>query len=389
MSGNVVPDDVGPPQETPPRTLIRSERRTVFLLIGSYWLIIKVMQLLRITLLDEPLGANLAQVTILSWATFQLISIIPYGVICYGIYFVQSRFRKLPVPAQVGVAAACSFGGVLAMALASLAMNWLMYNEDVATSGPYVFRQLAVNGWLPLAFYTTAILTLLHSYELRLRDQRASVLEIQAREERLRALRYQVDPHFLYNSLNSLSALILARRSNDAENMALSLARYFRSSLTLDPAAVIPLEQEIRLLHEYLDLENIRTGDQLRLTVDLPADLQAALVPNLILQPLVENSVKHGLASTEASIDLAIRVHAAQARLIIDLTDNGSGDGEHGGGTGVGLENVRQRLRSHFGSEARFEAAPLEGRGFRARIEIPLRLGQPDLARRTTAQNGG
>jgi len=131
-------------------------------------------------------------------------------------------------------------------------------------------------------------------------ERRAAAYRSEAQAAQLRALRYQINPHFLFNTLNSLSTLVLRQRTQEAERMIMNLATFFRTSLTNDPSADVPLSDEIRMQRLYLDIEQIRFPERLSVVVDVPEELENAHVPGLILQPVVENAIKHGVARSSA-----------------------------------------------------------------------------------------
>jgi putative ubiquitin-RnfH superfamily antitoxin RatB of RatAB toxin-antitoxin module len=209
---------------------------------------------------------------------------------------------------------------------------------------------------------------------LRAAERRASSAERDAQEAQLRALRYQVNPHFLFNTLNSLSSLVMARRDEEAEAMIVNLSTFFRSSLTLDPSEDISLAQEIDFQQLYLDIEKLRFPRRLDVRIDVPADLRSARVPPLILQPLVENAIKHGVARTDAPVRLTLAAREEDSLLILTVeNDRGpSRPGAEDHGTGVGLVNVCERLTARFGGEALCESGPLPGGGWRVTLSMPL-----------------
>ncbi|HEU0097525.1 MAG TPA: histidine kinase [Allosphingosinicella sp.] len=209
---------------------------------------------------------------------------------------------------------------------------------------------------------------------LRAAERRAAGAERDAQEAQLRALRYQVNPHFLFNTLNSLSSLVMARRDEEAEAMIVNLSAFFRSSLALDPSEDISLAQEIEFQQLYLDIEKLRFPRRLDVRIEVPADLRGARVPPLILQPLVENAIKHGVARTAEPVRLTIGAREEDARLTL-VVENDRGPAEpakDSHGTGVGLVNVCERLAARFGSEATCDHGPLPGGGWRVTLSMPL-----------------
>ena len=209
-------------------------------------------------------------------------------------------------------------------------------------------------------------------------QRRAAEAESAAQAAQLRALRYQVNPHFLFNTLNSLSSLIMAGRAEEAESMVLKLSNFFRQSLTLDTGADISLAEEIALQRLYLDIERVRFPRRLKVEVDVPDNLQKARLPALILQPLVENAIKHAVSPTRDTVTLRIAAReAGPGRFAIEITNHGGRPAKKGGdaaGTGVGIANVRQRLAARFGSLASCAYGSTSDGGYRVELLLPMDL---------------
>jgi signal transduction histidine kinase len=210
--------------------------------------------------------------------------------------------------------------------------------------------------------------------------RQAAEADSAARAAQVRALRYQVNPHFLFNTLNSLSSLILSGRPDEAETMILKLSRFFRSSLSLDPAADVTLAEEIALQRLYLDIERVRFPRRLKVDIDVPQDLESARMPALILQPIVENAIKYGVSPTRDKITLRITAReAGPGRFTIEVTNSGTPQladiGDTLEGTGLGLTNVCERLRARFGAAARCEFGGLDDGGYRVIMTLPLDRG--------------
>ncbi len=225
----------------------------------------------------------------------------------------------------------------------SIAEQLLRAVADSALSWYFIFA-----AWS--AFYVA----MSYAAQLRAADRRAAVLAREAQEAQLRALRYQINPHFLFNTLNSLSALTLSRKTDVAERMLMNLSTFFRATLSADPTADVPLEEEIKLQRLYLDIEQIRFPQRLAVEIDIPDPLLTARVPVLILQPIVENAVKYGVAKSRKPVTIRISAYEEAGRLHLKVKDDGEAlppeDGE--GGTGVGLRNVCDRLDARYGARA-------------------------------------
>ncbi len=203
-------------------------------------------------------------------------------------------------------------------------------------------------------------------------ERRVAAYRAEAQSAQLRALRWQINPHFLFNTLNALSSLVLRRADDEAERMILNLSTFFRTSLTVDPAADLPLEEELRLQRLYLDIEQVRFPERLRVAIDLPNALRGAAVPGLILQPLVENAIKHGVSRSNRPVTLAIRARADGGRLRLEVADDADPQGAPAAGTGVGVANVCSRLRARFGDAAHCRSGPRPGGGWAVELVFPL-----------------
>jgi signal transduction histidine kinase len=210
-------------------------------------------------------------------------------------------------------------------------------------------------------------------------QRRAAQAEAAARAAQVRALRYQVNPHFLFNTLNSLSSLVMTGRSEQAEEMLLKLSTFFRTSLSVDPSADVTLAEEIELQRLYLDIEKVRFPSRLRVEIDIPPEVETARLPALVLQPLVENAIKYGVSPTREKVTLRIEARAlGDGRMEIIVTNSGHGntapakDRDKIESTGVGLANVCQRLSARFGTHAKCEFGPLSNGGYQVHIIMPL-----------------
>lgn len=211
------------------------------------------------------------------------------------------------------------------------------------------------------------------AYYLSLQQLRLHLAQAQsaARDAELRALRLQVNPHFLFNSLNAISALVSAQSNREANRMLGRLSDFLRATLGHDGCHEHSLADELALLDAYLAIEKARLGERLRLTMKAGPDVLDSVVPYLMLQPLVENAIRHGIAPLATPGRLEILVERAGARLHIDVRNDGQQQAH--AGSGIGLANVRERLRRLYGEDQQVDAGwHMDGR-FRVRISMPLR----------------
>ncbi|MDG2523526.1 histidine kinase [Caulobacter segnis] len=224
---------------------------------------------------------------------------------------------------------------------------------------------------IPFMFNGAGLVAYCFHRDVLARERQLAEAQQMAQEAQLLALRYQINPHFLFNTLNAASTLVLERRNQAAETMLLRLAAFFRLTLTLDPRQAIPLVREIELQRTYLAIEQTRFGDELKVRIKLPPVLEHALVPALLLQPLVENAVKHTLGGEGAEIFIA--AHAVGGTLRLEVTN--TIQRHQAPGTGTGLRNVAERLAAEYGEAASLDIEPREDR-FRVILTLPLVLAE-------------
>ncbi|WP_419728981.1 sensor histidine kinase [Lichenicola sp.] len=229
------------------------------------------------------------------------------------------------------------------------------------------------DGYFLFIAWSALYLALQYAGEVRALERRGAELRATAQSAELRALRYQVNPHFLFNTLNSLSSLVMTGRSQAAERMIVNLSIFFRTSLSGDPTQDVTLAEEIALQRLYLDIEAVRFPERLIVDIDYPPELGSVRVPGLILQPLVENAVKHGVSATARPVTITLRAELVGARLVLSVADDGApaaGDGADG--TDVGLRNVSDRLAARYGDAAGCRWVRGPGGGFRVELTLPL-----------------
>jgi two-component system LytT family sensor kinase len=237
--------------------------------------------------------------------------------------------------------------------------------------------------WNLLVYFGIVMLShALHFYrDAREKELQASELESRLVRAQLQALRMQLHPHFLFNALNAISTLV-HRDPEAADRMIAELAGLLRLALENPRTHELPLDRELEYLESYLSIEQVRFQDRMKVRYDVDPELRQALVPNLLLQPLVENAVKHGLSrmASAGRIEICARADGPQLELIID--DDGPGMPEGGViSEGVGLRNTRGRLDHLYGEEQElcFEESPLGG--MRVRVRLPLHFTAADSTR--------
>jgi signal transduction histidine kinase len=241
----------------------------------------------------------------------------------------------------------------------------------------YVFLNFTVlAGWSALYFGINFYLIVEQQMD------QMQVLENQASSAQLAMLRYQLNPHFLFNTLNSISTLVLLKQTERANVMLSRLSSFLRYTLANEPTAHVTLAQEVETLKLYLEIEKMRFDERLRTHFEIDPRVAKARLPSLLLQPLVENAIKYAVTPQEEGADITVSARLAGERVQIAVSDTGPGLIESKPrptlSTGVGLANIRERLAQAFGPDHRFEARTNPGEGFSVEIEIPFQLEEPN-----------
>jgi two-component system, LytTR family, sensor kinase len=218
------------------------------------------------------------------------------------------------------------------------------------------------------------------NYYLLLEEQsdRLLRLESQASAAQLAMLRYQLNPHFLFNTLNSISTLVLLRQTEQANAMLSRLSSFLRYTLVNEPAGQVTVAQEVETLKLYLEIEKMRFEERLRPRFEIDPAAARSRLPSLLLQPLVENAIKYAVTPQEEGADIEVSARRVGDRILIAVSDSGPGSADDWvkaqESTGVGLANIRDRLSQAYGADHRFETEPNEAGGFRVTIDIPFQL---------------
>lgn len=215
-------------------------------------------------------------------------------------------------------------------------------------------------------------------------ERQTMQLQFHAQEAELRALRAQINPHFLFNSLNSISALTSADPAG-ARTMTLRLADFLRRSLSLSNKDFVTVRDEVELATSFLEIERVRFGSRLRVRVEVDEETKTLFVPPLMLQPLVENAVGHGIAHLVEGGEIAISVRRTGNKLTLRVENPCDPDGPRYRGHGIGIENVRSRLKTLFGPEGQLETSS-SPESFRAEVILPAEPLQPTALSQRTKQ---
>ena len=339
-------------------------KRGAGVLIAVFWTVHLVTMLLRAEL--HALGSERGLGDVLE--SFQRRA----GFALFGAFlgYLLYRCLRLLRRREFGRQAMIGAGLALAVACIQAVGNALLFTSGGSFAANFLYSVLY---WFWFYFsWTTAYLALSYSIAVQEQERHAAALRVQAQEAQVRALRYQINPHFLFNTLNAIAALVRDAPER-AETMVVQLSDFFRRSLAVNPMEDLTLSEELGLQRLYLEIERTRFPDRLRFEVALEAGCAGAMVPALLLQPLVENAVKHGVARSEGPTCIRIRARLDGPVLEIVVENDARAAGPGPGGEQVGLRNVAERLRSRFGDEASLTSGEIAGGGFRNIVRIPLR----------------
>ncbi len=297
-----------------------------------------------------------------------------------GLHFVLKRFANAPISTRISAALVASAVPAMLLSLVNYDVMFVFAPEGLwsvqlrqdNTFAQVVTATMAENYFLFIA-WATLYTAVSRADQFRAAQRAALAAEAQARAAQLQALRYQLNPHFMFNALNSVSALILQGDAERADATVAQLSAFLRTTLDLDVSADITLDEEIRLQHLYLAVEQIRFGDRLSVVVKAPVDLHDALVPSLILQPLIENVVRHAVSASLATVKLCIVARAEAGTLHLRVEDDARTAAPPAPTGGRGLRNVRERLAVRFENRAGCTYGPRPQGGFRVDVRLPLR----------------
>lgn len=318
------------------------------------------------------------QVLAILVATWQVWTILTGPIVRLADRFPVDGMRPVRRLALHGGAA---LAAVVVQAMATSATSWLLVDDGTPWVAIFAFWfALLVPAGVIVYAAIVALRTAQRQFAERLaRERQTQQLAVQLADAQLQALRAQVQPHFLFNTLNAVIALVRDVETSRAETALVSLAELMRHSVRFGAAHEVTLADDLAFCRHYLALEALRFGDRLVVEVDVPESLGTLRVPTLLLQPFVENALRHGLRPTRATMRLTIRARVTDGRLAIDISDTGVGlppDVEARIARGVGVSNVRARLDQLHGASARVDLAAREGGGTTAHIVLPARAAE-------------
>ena len=352
------------------------------LTIIGFWAFYALILSLRAALLDFPAQAVLFERRLM----VALVGVLVTWILYMGLRVADRR--------SLGFRVSVAFVGAIPCAMILASANFYIFNlydpislfkdpsvgrtiEDLKAQLGLSFWQeiadISVTHYFFLIAWSSLYVAIGYAREVREAERKTSRFAQAAQDAELRSLRYQVNPHFLFNTLNSLSSLVMTGKPKEAETMIQNLSNFYRTSLSSDPLEDVTLEEEVELQRLYLEIESIRYPKRLRVSINIPDDLMTQHVPALILQPLVENAIKYGVSRSTRPVQITIKAERDGSNLVLSVTDDGEAvDASHVGGNGIGLANVRDRLEARYRSAARLDTQVITGGGFIAMLTLPL-----------------
>jgi two-component system, LytTR family, sensor kinase len=293
--------------------------------------------------------------------------------------------RKLPIARGMVLTASVAHLGAFAI-VATVAGAWLALLQMIFNPWGHATTPEFLETWSSsltdqLMMFVIAyvlILAITNVVDSREKVERQMIETARLNDElsraQLAALRRQMDPHFMFNTLNSIVGLVRDRRNDAAVNMIVGLSEFLRRASEDSHRAQVTLAEEVEYLQRYIDIQKVRFGDRLRVNLDIPDELGDALVPNLLLQPLVENAIKHGVSKRVAGGEIRVAGMRRDSALYLTVYNDGPrvpGDSDGNSG-GVGLANLRTRLQILHGDRSRLMLRPVETGGVEVVVTLPF-----------------
>ncbi|GAB5517937.1 MAG: hypothetical protein RhofKO_01880 [Rhodothermales bacterium] len=296
-----------------------------------------------------------------------------------GLRWIYQRARRQEISGGrlLALMVACSYGFSLVWSaihnismgpyIAFLREEVWTFEWSLGLLGGAVYHAFVLLAWSVLYVGIQTYLALQQTREAMLQAQAA------AHQARLDALRFQLNPHFLFNSLNAVSTLVAEHDTTAANRMLARLGDFLRLTLDAPDATCVPLAQELDYAERYLAIEQVRFGDRLRVDIDVAPQVLDATVPALLLQPLLENAIQHGIDARPEGGTIRLTAQALGTQLLLSLSDDGRGLPPEMQ-EGVGLKNTRARLQQHYGDAHRFTLTRVDGGGVRIDLVLPFEV---------------
>ena len=347
-----------------------SGQRVALASIAGSWALYLVFIAFRLTINRFP-----HELLLMPW---QGLNALAGALITCAFYLILRHLDGASITLRIATALALAVPAALLLAAISYEILFVLAPSRIWA--PPFLRAVSLRGIVgtstaELYFVFTAWATLYISVSSAVESQeaqrRAAVLQAETRDAQLRALRYQLNPHFLFNALNTISALVMQGNAEGAEVTIQALSLFLRAALLTEVVEDTTLAEELDLQRLYLEIEQVRYGDRLKARLSIPASLRSALLPPLLLQPLVENVIRHAVAPAQETVTMTIGAYAHADTLHVLVEDDGRGGGASSG-TGIGLRNAASRLAARFGHAARCDHGPRPGGGYRVELVLPL-----------------
>ncbi len=283
---------------------------------------------------------------------------------------------------MLAVVAASLYVTALLWALVKNVNYWEIYKKGYQPEEWYMYFSNTINSLIVITCWTGGYFGI-KNYQMLLKEKQ-NVLKASsmAHQAHIKMLRYQLNPHFLFNTLNAISTLILMKENKTAEAMVNRLSDFLRYSLDKDPIRRVPLIQEIKVLELYLEIEKVRFEERLTVVWDIDEKTKDALVPSLILQPLIENSVKYAISRLQEGGQISISAKIFGRDLMLNVSDNGPGVEIKNGqlpishSSGVGLPNIQERLHALYTDNFSFDISHNYPSGVKVNIRIPYEINE-------------
>ncbi|GAA6186669.1 MULTISPECIES: sensor histidine kinase [Alteromonadaceae] len=259
---------------------------------------------------------------------------------------------------------------------------WEIYKHGYRPEAWFMYFTNTINSLIMVVCWSGLYFGIKNFQMLQKEKQNALKASTMAHQAHLKMLRYQLNPHFLFNTLNAISTLILIKDNKTAEAMVSRLSDFLRYSLDKDPIKKISLKHEIQALELYLEIEKVRFDDRLDVEWDIAEDCNQALVPSLILQPIIENAIKYAISKMEKGGKIKVVAKSFGRDLMLEVSDNGPGanieNGQLNRSNGVGLPNIQERLNSLYSNNFSYVVSHNQPTGIKVSIRIPFEVNEHD-----------
>ncbi|AAZ28493.1 MULTISPECIES: sensor histidine kinase [Colwellia] len=292
-------------------------------------------------------------------------------------YIYRKAWNFPPIKIALVVILSSYFTGVLWQIVKNI-NYWEIYKHGYEPEFWFMYTQNSLGSFYIILSWSGLYFGSKYYQMLQIEKQNVLKANAVAHQAQLKMLRYQLNPHFLFNTLNAISTLILIEENKTANTMVTKLSEFLRYSLDKDPMKKVTLESEIQALQLYLAIEQVRFEDRLQLDFQINDNCQQALVPSMILQPLAENAIKHAIAVQEQGGSITISVNRFADDLLIEVADNGPGadiiNGNLHRESGVGLVNTRERLQALYNEKFSLVVSNNQPTGVKVNLRMPFQL---------------